>query len=445
MTESCNPGDGWVSRLCFEPVLAARWFEHLLQPAQAQGRLSLLRLCRPVAVRRSGPRVDSVTIQRWPQGDSQTLQAQVFIDATDTGELLWLAELPYRIGKEAQSEFGEPDAPAQADPLDQQPITQVMALRRWAQPGPVGPAPEGYARWRAQGVPGHRHALFSPHLPGRPAGHSHSLPFSAEEDSPALDWWRYRRIVSAAQWEQGLGPAQDVTLLNWAQNDCATAPLIDGPQGRDHVHAQAQELTRCLLHWLQTEAPRPDGGTGWPGLKPSAGILGTPDGFAIAPYIREARRIRARFTVTERHIATEARKAETGATSAAVRAAVFTDSVGVGAYRIDLHPSTTGRNYVDVSSLPFQIPLGSLLPQRVGNLIAAGKCLGVTHIANGCYRLHPVEWNIGEAAGALAAFCADRKLTPEAVHARAALTAEFQKRLRDDGFELEWNLAVRPL
>ena len=26
MTEGCNPGDGWVSRLCFEPVLAARWF-----------------------------------------------------------------------------------------------------------------------------------------------------------------------------------------------------------------------------------------------------------------------------------------------------------------------------------------------------------------------------------------------------------------------------------
>jgi len=85
------------------------------------------------------------------------------------------------------------------------------------------------------------------------------------------------------------------------------------------------------------------------------------------------------------------------------------------------------------------------LPQRIGNLIAAGKCLGVTHIANGCYRLHPVEWNIGEAAGALAAFCADRRLTPEAVHARPGLTAEFQKRLGDDGFELEWSVPVRPL
>jgi len=196
---------------------------------------------------------------------------------------------------------------------------------------------------------------------------------------------------------------------------------------------------------LQTDAPRPDGGTGWPGLKASAGVLGTPDGFALAPYIRESRRIRAKFTVTERHISTDLRKAETGAAAETVRAAPFRDSVGVGAYRIDLHPSTSGRNYVDVSSLPFQIPLGALLPRRVENLIAAGKCLGVTHIANGCYRLHPVEWNIGEAAGALAAFCVDRQLTPAAVHATVDLTAEFQKRLREDGFELEWKVAIRPL
>ncbi|MGG2474547.1 FAD-dependent oxidoreductase, partial [Rhizobium sp. BR5] len=33
------------------------------------------------------------------------------------------------------------------------------------------------------------------------------------------------------------------------------------------------------------------------------------------------------------------------------------------------------------------------------------KNIGTTHITNGCYRLHPVEWNIGEVAGMLAAYC----------------------------------------
>ena len=52
-------------------------------------------------------------------------------------------------------------------------------------------------------------------------------------------------------------------------------------------------------------------------------------------------------------------------------------------------------------TIPFEIPLGALLPERVENLLPACKNIGTTHITNGCYRLHPVEWNIGEAAGAL--------------------------------------------
>ncbi len=79
------------------------------------------------------------------------------------------------------------------------------------------------------------------------------------------------------------------------------------------------------------------------------------------------------------------------------------DSVGLGSYRIDLHPSSGGDNYVDIGSLPFQIPLGALIPKRVENLLAAAKNLGVTHITSGCYRLHPVELNVGESAGLLAA------------------------------------------
>ena len=50
-----------------------------------------------------------------------------------------------------------------------------------------------------------------------------------------------------------------------------------------------------------------------------------------------------------------------------------------------------------------------MIPVRVENLLPGGKNLGVTHITNGAFRLHPVEWNVGEAAGILAAFCLERK------------------------------------
>ena len=101
----------------------------------------------------------------------------------------------------------------------------------------------------------------------------------------------------------------------------------------------------------------------------------------------------------EQHIGTETRRKLLKTQD--VQAESFADSVGVGSYRIDLHPSTGGDNYIDISSLPFQIPLGALIPQRVENLLPACKNLGTTHITNGCFRLHPVEWAIGEAAGAL--------------------------------------------
>jgi len=103
-----------------------------------------------------------------------------------------------------------------------------------------------------------------------------------------------------------------------------------------------------------------------------------------------------------------------------------------------LHPSSGGDNYIDISSLPFQIPLGALLPQRVENLLAGAKNIGTTHITNGCYRLHPVEWNVGEAAGALAAFCGVKGASPRHVRANAALLEEFQSTLVRDGLEIAW-------
>ena len=131
-------------------------------------------------------------------------------------------------------------------------------------------------------------------------------------------------------------------------------------------------------------------------------VMGTEDGLSKYPYIRESRRIRAELTVTEEHLSVEAR-GDRGAER-------FTDSVGIGAYRIDLHPSSGGDGYIDLATWPFQIPLGALIPVRIENLLPAAKNIGTTHVTNGCYRLHPVEWNVGEAA-ALSGLAPDRVVT----------------------------------
>jgi hypothetical protein len=162
--------------------------------------------------------------------------------------------------------------------------------------------------------------------------------------------------------------------------------------------------------------------------------MGSLGGMAKYPYVRESRRIRAEFTVTEEHVGADNRLEVSGQK----RPANFQDSVGIGYYHIDLHPSNRGDNYIDFPSLPFQIPLGVLIPQRMENLLPANKNIGTTHITNGCYRLHPVEWSIGEAAGLTVVEAIDRKITPRAIFNDSRRLGNFQRRIRKEGVETEW-------
>jgi hypothetical protein len=241
--------------------------------------------------------------------------------------------------------------------------------------------------------------------------------------------WGFRQILDKSRHLPG-SFASNVTLVNWPQIDYWLGPLAGvSPQDAAKHREGARELSRCFLYWMQTDAPRPDGGVGYPGLRLRGEMLGTRDGLAKHPYIRESRRIRADFTVCEQHIASADRPSGP---------ARFHDSVGIGCQRIDLHPSTGGDDYLDIGSWPFQIPLGSLIPLRIENVLPASKNIGTTHVTNASYRMHPIEWNIGEAAGALAAHCLDTKRTPRAVRNQENALRTFQNSLRQQGFELEW-------
>ena len=145
--------------------------------------------------------------------------------------------------------------------------------------------------------------------------------------------------------------------------------------------------------WLQTCASRDDGGTGYPELKLRKDILNTSDGLSPYPYIRESRRIKAKDTIVESNISAKY--------NLGPRAKLYSNSVGIGLYPIDIHgekPATP----ISSETKPFQIPMGSLIPVNGGNILAGCKNIGTTHITNGSYRLHPIEWSIGEAAGVLA-------------------------------------------
>jgi hypothetical protein len=190
----------------------------------------------------------------------------------------------------------------------------------------------------------------------------------------------------------------------------------------------AKRVSLGFAYWLRTEAV--PGGA--PNLLLRADVMGSVDGLSKHPYIREARRIRAVKTIVEQEVAV--------AQQSGPFAAFFDDSVGVGWYPIDIHQA--GKDDVGTSTRtrPFQIPLGALIPRRTRNLIAANKNIGTTHITNGCYRLHPVEWNIGEAAGLLAAAALDQSVEPTAIWGDRQRLRCFQDTLLSQGVPLAWTL-----
>jgi hypothetical protein len=439
--EHLNPGNGVVSRLCHEPRVALAVLRDLLAPHVSGRRIVLLTEHRPAAADVAGDRVRTITVRDLRGGRDVVLAAPYFLDATELGDLLPLTKTEYVTGAESHKETGEPHAPAEARPHNQQAFTCCFAMDYLAGEDHTIPRPAEYDFWRTY-VP-----KLSPAWPDRLLSWSTTDPVSLKEREVSFDpvsagsglnLWLYRRIADRRNFTEGAYPG-DLCLVNWPQNDYLLGNLCEVPAEEAGRHlARAKQLSLSLLYWLQTEAPRPDGKAGYPGLRLREDVVGTEDGLAKYPYVRESRRVRAEFTVLEQHIGTDARMRLTGKPRDEVAAERFADAVGVGSYRIDLHPSSGGDNYIDISSLPFQVPLGALLPRRVENLLPACKNLGVTHLTNGCYRLHPVEWNVGEAAGALAAFCVRRREPPRRVRKDGKLLEEFQRALLDAGVELEW-------
>jgi hypothetical protein len=423
-----NPGNGFVSKICHDPRVSVAVLNQMFDPYSSTGKLTIMREHRPLLARTHNDRVCGVTVVSLESGRELLIEAPFFIDATPLGELLALAGAEHVVGSESQMETNEPHAPVDADPLDQQAFTFCFALEHHLGENHLIESPRDYEFWRN---------YCPPNWPGQLLSWKVVMPSTNEpitrllfEETNGYSWWNYRRILDRSNFVEGFA-SSDITLVDWPQNDYWIGPLcgVDERNRLRNIEA-ARQLSLSLLYWLQTEAPRLDGGFGYPGLRIRADVVGgTADGLALAPYIRSSPRIRAEFTVVEQHFAYPLRSAAPE---------FFKDSVGVGCYRIDLHPRTNGKGYLDLGAWPFQIPLGSLIPIRLENLLPGGKNLGTSNIANGAFRVHPVEWSVGEAAGLLAAFCHKRKVRPREVRHNSGLLQDFQSLLSRDGIELAW-------
>ena len=418
-----NPGNGWVSRLCFEPQVGLKVLEDLLAPYIHSGQVKIFRRCRPV-----GCKVDQLKIREVEllsaRNDPISLRASYYLDATELGDLLPLARVPYRTGAEAWEDTHEPHASRDgAHPERVQSFSVCFLVEFCAGENHAIQKPAGYARLREA----------QPYSLTLINHQNQAVPynfFTPTADRP-LPFWTYRRVFDAGMLRPD-GRVNDIALINWPSNDYRWGNLIDQtPERKREVLRAANQLSRGFLYWLQTEVPRDDGqGYGYPELKILPAAVGTRTGYAQAPYVRESRRIISLRRIVEQDIVTAA--------NAGKKQASFPDSVGIGWYPMDLHACVGDESTMFAPTLPFQIPLGALIPQAGVNLIAACKNIGTTHLTNGSYRLHPVEWSIGEAAGTLAVYCQQNGRSPQQVWENPAVLGDFQAQLRKRGVRTEW-------
>lgn len=423
-----NPGNGWVSPLCAEPKVFLAVFQDLLSPFVTKGQLQILLEHRPIRADYNQSSVQAIELLN-AQGEKIQVQAKYFVDATELGDLLPMTETKWVSGAESRNDTTEPSAPLQANPSNNQAFSCCFAMSYHEGEDWTIEKPDEYEFWK-NFVPELSPPWSGPLLsltglsPRTLAPVHYNFQPNREPNRAFAGLWTYRRIRHLDNFVPGVFDS-DITLVNYPQIDFLLGDLLhaDSSQQQELI-ARAKNQSLSFLYYLQTEL-------GFKGLKLRPDVVDTTDGLAKRPYIRESRRIKAIYTIKEQDVAAALRPDKTLGQS-------YTDSVGIGFYRIDLHPSVGGDNYVDVESLPFQIPLGALIPQQMDNLLPACKNIGTTHITNGCYRLHPIEWNIGEVVGHLIGYCLKNSLKPRQIHVSTMHLNTFQDQLREAGLELEW-------
>jgi len=411
-----NPGSCWVSRISVEPRVAHALLQRMVS---RRSGVHLHFRTRVTGVDVRNGQVRAVFARRAGRPPAAWMPGMV-LDATDLGDLLPLAGVDHVVGAESREETGEPDAPDSARPEWIQPITVPFALEL-RPPGEnhAIPPPPGYAQLKA-------------------LQQYHVLDGAMRGMWGELSWWEYRRVIAAENFRDPAFPC-DVAMINTGSNDFKGGVMPTGDAARDaQTVAHARLASRGYIHWLQTECPRADdpGRRGYPELCLRGDWFGTPDGLAPAPYIRESRRILALRTIREQDVVaadSSGRPWQEGP-----RASHQPDSVGIGHYWLDIHAGASGEPGLFLETRPFQIPLGALVPLRARNLLPACKNIGATHLASGAYRLHPIEWSIGEAAAALAVHCLAWRRDPQDVARDTDAVRQIQEDLIAAGVPVYW-------
>ncbi len=514
-----NVGDCWVSVSCFIPNTAQQILVEMLQEAERKGNGKLKwfpnTVIKKLEISADSKLIDgAIAIQHRPAPNTAPLNSEPLsqiiddayryenssrlnkriirfiplantekrpsnwfvIDSTETGEVIALADVPYRLGIDRRSHLNPSSPVTENDAYCTQGFTYTFAMEQTAEAQPQQ----------------------------KPSFYDRYLPYYGSDPKPNLanfdNIFTYRRIWSAATDQPkknafGVSSmkAGDISMQNWVWgNDYrpgtdqdnliySRAQLLNSgqlePNGwmgglRQETLKSGEEIALGFYYWLVAGTTDSQQKTDW--KKPFLNHrlltgfnspMGTLHGLSKYPYIRESRRIIGRpsygysegFSMSEIDVSQVDFSAETyrqnlsqesyrnlwkalagiGSASAIrnntepqkisrrTRSTIYPDAIGIAQYYLDFHPCLSeypvekagnteraGVRNGHGAAFPGQIPLRSLIPQKIDNLIVSGKNIAFSYIVAAGYRVHSYEWSVGAAAGTTASFALSKGILP---------------------------------
>lgn len=496
----------WVSFDCCRPSDADLAARELLEPYVKSGRLKIFYETVPKHVHMDGARIGAVEfISRRYRGEGPKpyavplskeigdwyahknsvryekstllLKGKIFVDPSETGELLALSGAEYALG--AQDDDCVVRNPEQVMgyvnvlnlamdkiPSEEWERRKLALDRQIADACPEIAAPEAFAKYAE--------SRFYLNWKSYAFWASPKDPFGSRSSDNRYSLASYRRISNSP----------DVTMMNFGQSQPDRWRNDDVRGGNDYSFGnvlatpaelpaerkdwrgglRVEELRRAECHslafakWLAEQpdvrgSPDAAGRSVWPilDLQDPANFFGTGTGLAKLPYIRDTRHVRGLdgYCMKVSEFGTDFRRFERDPDKRAVFAkfrrgpyyAASPHSIGIASYAFDsrLYPDGHPLQIKGAQDMRMsEIPLEALVSGSVPNLLAGGMNIALHQAVGTAARTQPFECNVGRGAGAAAAVAAAKQLDLHQLARRDELVREVQDAIIGQGGTTGW-------
>ena len=366
---------GWVSNTLFEPHVGDSIFKSMV--LQTKG-LTVKYQFQFLRVLKNNDTITGAVFVDEPTNQQITIYARQVIDATELGDVLANAGVPYSLGMEASAVTGEDIHVSETNDIVQD-ITYVAILKDYGMGVDKTIAkPKNYD-------------------PSEFDGACTDYYFNTANPKPNVD--------AIKMLNYGKLPNQKY-MINWPNrgNDIYLNVVEMDEDNRQSELIKAKEQTLRFIYFIQHQL-------GFKNLGLADDEFPTHDKLPLIPYHRESRRVKGLVRFDVRHIAKPFD----------APSPLYRTGIAVGDYPIDHHhkKNIKAPQHLDFYPVPsFNIPLGSLIPQRISGLIIAEKSISVSNVVNGTTRLQAIALLIGQAAGTIAALSVQQNLDAQEIPVR---------------------------